>query len=248
MQISDQLVPEYRIRELAEVDIIASTPFDPENTYVFVGRNSGAAKGYFIVKHSVLAPVLKILKNTKAKLASVVLMKNGQEYSLSPLDLKHAGVKQPNRNLIGKSLTAALIAVSVFTIGHFYWRHYQASNALAKEISIAREQVKEVRTILAGRNALKEKLHAVLDLKKATVPTMEVWEELSRLLTDTTWLASLRIQGDEIFMSGYSKEAAFLIPAIEASPIFKEPSFDGPVVSIAGKNQQRFAIKARLEK
>ena len=82
---------------------------------------------------------------------------------------------------------------------------------------------------------------------------MEVLEELTRVLPETTWIWNLKYNGKEIELSGFADSASDLIPLLDKSPLFEKVEFMAPVTkemqmrADGNKDKERFKIKARIE-
>lgn len=73
-----------------------------------------------------------------------------------------------------------------------------------------------------------------------------VVDALTRLLPDSDFLTSLRIEGDAIEMQGFSASAAALVPLIERSEVFSQAVLTAPVTFEARLGKERFALKAAI--
>ena len=55
---------------------------------------------------------------------------------------------------------------------------------------------------------------------KAEVGVLGVWDELSRILPDHTFLTETRLADGKVTLSGFSADAARLVRIIDQSPLF----------------------------
>lgn len=103
---------------------------------------------------------------------------------------------------------------------------------IAKEVESLRE---EVDALLHQSRFLRE--------KKQTEPILvDVFEELSRVIPDNTWLNGLQYKDRHFVIQGQSPSASKLIEWIEASPYFKNTSFVSPVTKDTSSGLERFQI------
>lgn len=87
----------------------------------------------------------------------------------------------------------------------------------------------------------------VLERERAqNTPVTAVLDELTKRLPDDTWLNQLRINGDEISISGFTETAPRLIEIIESSPAFSNATFVTPVRPDPKTGKERFNIKLRI--
>ena len=81
--------------------------------------------------------------------------------------------------------------------------------------------------------------------KRATeIMTVELIDELSRILPDHTWISRLDLSDSELQLQGQSSASASLIAIIEASPQFENARFRSPVVQMTGTDRDRVHISA----
>jgi general secretion pathway protein L len=69
---------------------------------------------------------------------------------------------------------------------------------------------------------------------------------VTRSLPDDSYLTALTLRGNRLTMSGLSPSAALLVGLFAHSPLFREPSFDSPVVGSENGDLERFTISVSL--
>jgi general secretion pathway protein L len=69
---------------------------------------------------------------------------------------------------------------------------------------------------------------------------------VTQALPDDSYLTALQLHGDRLMMSGLSPSAAHLVGLFAHSPLFKDPSFDSPVVGTRDGDLERFTISVSL--
>ncbi|MEM8858061.1 MAG: PilN domain-containing protein [Chloroflexota bacterium] len=247
-RVSAKKLPDYRILELAELDVVSQTPFSRDDVHLVSDSSNGSGTGYFIVKKSIIDPVFERMKRERIPVEGLFFSGYFSEGLLpvNQYDFASSGSSIIRKIFNGGALLACVL--SIITVGHFYWRYDQANALLDQQLTQVNQEVKQVRSNLASQRALNERLNGILDLKKSSVSTVEIWEEFSRIMPDDSWLSILSIKGNQVEISGYSRTASSLIKIVDSSPFFHQAGFDGPVVTIAGRNVQRFVIQAILEK
>ena len=119
------------------------------------------------------------------------------------------------------------------------------------EISVAAAKAKTVREQIEGASG-ESALLAALTAEKAAQPgLMEVWEELSRLLPDGTWITEARLTEDKpgermVTIAGYSDGATALVGLLARSPVLAEPALTAAITPDATEGKDRFALQARI--
>lgn len=108
--------------------------------------------------------------------------------------------------------------------------------AQARQVAAERQ---ELVAIVAGQ--------AFLDRSRAARPTtVEILDELSRLLPDGTWLEKVAIEGDQLVLIGLSSEASALVRRLEPSPLWRSPALTGALQPDPRTGRDRFSLVAEL--
>jgi general secretion pathway protein L len=81
---------------------------------------------------------------------------------------------------------------------------------------------------------------------KAEVGILEVWDELSRILPDHTFLNEVRIADGKVAVSGFSSEAAHLVRIIDHSPLFSDAVLAAAITPDATEHKDRFSISFKV--
>ena len=83
--------------------------------------------------------------------------------------------------------------------------------------------------------------------KKRTEPlVVRVFNEITRVLPDHTWINRLDINAQGIQLQGQSSSSAALIPLLEKSPLLQEVQFRSPVMRTPTTGEERFHLSAEL--
>jgi general secretion pathway protein L len=83
--------------------------------------------------------------------------------------------------------------------------------------------------------------------KRATPSSVIVYESVSQILPDDTYLTELRLVGDKIQLVGVTSDAPSLIRLIEKSPRFTKATFFAPTTRSASESLEHFFIEAHIE-
>ena len=86
----------------------------------------------------------------------------------------------------------------------------------------------------------------LVEKKAAMTLTVELVDEISRILPDHTWVSRVDMSDGELQLQGQSLASASLIATIESSPSFENARFRSPVVQIAGTERERFHLSADI--
>ena len=80
----------------------------------------------------------------------------------------------------------------------------------------------------------------------ATGDALQVLATVTELLPDDTVLADLTLRQGKLSISGRSRAAPLLIPAMAGDPTLHNPSFAAPVTRTPDGNADTFVIRAEL--
>ena len=81
---------------------------------------------------------------------------------------------------------------------------------------------------------------------KADVSVLEIWDELSRILPDHTFVTESRIADGKVMLSGFSADAARLVRIIDQSPLFSGAALTAAITPDANEHKDRFGISFKV--
>jgi general secretion pathway protein L len=132
--------------------------------------------------------------------------------------------------------------------------HYKKEwNAVNAEIRKRRPEVEALEKLQKQKDDCRKEMAELDQIRSGEIRKVEVLEELTRLLPETTWIWNLKYNGKEIELSGFTDSASDLIPLLDKSPLFEKVEFMAPVTKEmqmrgdGNKEKERFKIKARIE-
>jgi len=137
------------------------------------------------------------------------------------------------RLLAVAALGAVLLGLVVFE-----WR--QASVAAALETAVVEARL----SAQSGRDGLDPA--ARLFAMKAETGILAVWDELSRILPEHTFLTETRIADGTVTVSGFSADAARLVRIIDQSVLFSGATLTSAITPDANERKDRFSIVFKL--
>ncbi|HEY5850027.1 MAG TPA: PilN domain-containing protein [Lysobacter sp.] len=144
----------------------------------------------------------------------------------------------------------ALVAIALLAVTAAMWQLLDNRRAAAGDLeqTIARHAA-AARAAATQRQSLIELTEgqAFLDLTRAQRPTaLEVIDELTRRLPDSTYLEKLAIEENTITMIGLSREAPSLIQRLQGSPLWRAPALTGALMPDPASGRDRFTLTAEL--
>ena len=102
-------------------------------------------------------------------------------------------------------------------------------------------------TSAAHRRADAVEGQAYLDqLRRGQPSAIEVLDELTRRLPDTTYLEKVAIENDRLTLIGLSSEASSLVGRLEGSKLWRAPALTGALQPDPRSGRDRFTLTADL--
>ena len=143
-----------------------------------------------------------------------------------------------------------LVAVAVLALAAMLWQMLDNRRSAAEALQKATDQrVATARTVSQQRQQLIDLVEgrAFLDRARSGRPTaVEILDELSRRLPDSTYLEKLSIENDHLLLIGLSSEAPALVSRLEGSRLWRAPAFTGALQPDPRTGRDRFTLTAEL--
>lgn len=174
------------------------------------------------------------------KIGDVDFLATGEGAEIFPvINFRTAGDEDPAWAARAVRLLAvsALVAV-VCGLAAFEWRQASVAAAIETALAEARQGAQSGRDGVdpAGR----------LLAMKSDVGVLEVWDELSRILPDHTFLTESRMADGKLTLSGFSADAAKLVRIIDQSPLFSGAALTAAITPDATEHKERFSISFKV--
>lgn len=239
-------LPVRQAREMAELDLLASTPLEPSHVHILFGTGAGKGSQYYVVKRKTLKPALEALEQIGGGDVVLFVVDGGKRIAVDRLSMdavRPTAAGRPRRH----HAFAALFVAALCTYGHVEWRYSQANARLDKQIEAVEGKVREARAILNRNKVELAQIEKIRAERKASASVVRTLGVLTDLLPDSVWLTDLSLRQKDLTISGFAQSAADLIGPIEAAPLFASPQFESPVTKVPGQDGERFTIAAKIE-
>jgi len=128
------------------------------------------------------------------------------------------------RTRLGLGIAAFVVAV-VFAIASLDAYRERAERALDARITALQEQASEALALQARAETLGGELRALSEIQAEKPDPLNGLLDLTRRLPAGTWIRSVRVADGEWQLDGYARDAAALIPTLEADPRFEDVRF-----------------------
>ncbi|MFN7089157.1 MAG: PilN domain-containing protein [Allorhizobium sp.] len=248
--LASKKLPCARARELAMLDLAEHMPFLQGHVYVLFGASrDGIGTDYFAIKKDVLDPILAALLSSGVSVDGMLMREHGRvtrATSASIGAVVRGSAQWPSKSRLLAGMCALVIVVAVATFGYAYARTAMANDRLDGLVDNKRLEALAVRKKVDARQTELQLLQAARAAKVKAIAVSTLWEELTRILPDSTWLTDLSVHENGISITGFSQAAADLIAIADASPLFQDPRFTAPVMRVPGQEGERFTIQMKV--
>ena len=241
-----------RLRDVVSFEIDRQTPFSAQTAVfdarVVALRDDGQLDAELVVvPRRTLDDALAALGPVADTLAGVDL-DDGSGQALG-IDLLPAARRlhrvDPRRRW---NLLLAAIALCALMAG--MWQVLDNRRAAADAFEDAsRPVIAQARAASAQRQRLTALIEGMqfLEAQRAARPTMvEILDELSQRLPDSTYLEKLAVENDRLLLIGLSSEASALVGQLEGSPLWRSPALTGALQPDPRSRRDRFTLTASL--
>ncbi len=241
-----------RLRDVLAFEIDRQTPFAAADVY-YDARVLGLRNGEQVEAELVVVP--------RAALDAAIAALGPLGDGLSGVDMAAADGRAMGINLLADgrrrrtadplaAWNAALAVVALIAIGAGLWQVLDNRRAAADafQASLRTREVQERRVADQQRQLLNlvEGMKFLQDTRSGRPTTVEVVDELSRLLPDSTYLEKLSIEDDRLLLIGLSSEASSLVQRLEPSKLWKSPALTGALQPDPRTKRDRFTLTAEL--
>jgi general secretion pathway protein L len=137
-----------------------------------------------------------------------------------------------------RMLAAGALVVVLCGLAAFEWSQASVAASIETELAEARQGAQTGRDGIdpAGR----------LLAMKADAGILELWDELSRILPDHTFLTEFRMADGKVTVSGFSTDAARLVRTIDASSLFSGAALMSAITPDATEHKDRFTVSFKV--
>ncbi|TXH71568.1 MAG: general secretion pathway protein GspL [Lysobacteraceae bacterium] len=146
------------------------------------------------------------------------------------------------------NLGLLLIAIAAVAAGLWQIRANREAAAEAFEVEAKRrsQQARKVAEEKKQLVDLVEGLRFLQETRAGRPSTVEVLDELSRLLPNTTYLEKVSVEGDKVLIIGLSSEAPGLVQRLQGSKLWHSMTLTGALQPDPSKGKDRFTLSADL--
>jgi len=126
-------------------------------------------------------------------------------------------------------------------------KYMNALERLEAETESAKDKALAVNSSLRAIEGSLTEVAELRRLKTARPPVIRIFEELTRLLPDTAWVTSLRIEGDALEVTIVAQSTSELLPLLVRSPLFTTADLSTPVTYDPDRRSERATVRMTLK-
>ena len=250
------LAAEENLRQVLAFEMDRQTPFTAEQVYFDYTVTAREPKNSTLTLDLVLTP-RAFLNELLSKLDSLGLqphqaticteLAGGQSQSVNLLPAEARRRRPDTARYLNLALGVIALMLLLGVIALPLMNKTQVINDLDARMELIKDKAEVTRRLREKVEQLGTDASFLANKKQATPLTLELIDELTRLLPDDTWIERLDIKGQEVLVQGQSASAAALIPVIESSDRLGNARFRSPVTRLPRTNTERFHLSAEIE-
>jgi len=250
------LAVEENLRQTLTFELDRYTPFKPEQVYFdfrIIERNVErkrlsvklAAVPKSIVDQGVARATALGVTVNGAVLVDELLQQGGDCCNFLPAATKRH--KSAHRLWWRVGMGSLSVVLLLVLLAIPVWQKRAAAISLIDPLARARTASMETDALRDHLRKLVDENNFLHNKKWESYSTVQVLEELSKLLPDDTFAMQLDFDGKTVQMQGETASSTKLVEILEASPLFKDVSFKSQLIKMQGTPYDRFNISATLE-
>ena len=243
------------IPAIAAQDLSRKTPFRLDDVHHDYSTRPSGEKilvSQLIIRRDFVAEAAEALGLNRHELAFVETGPSSEGEQPSCLKLRQITPQASwlPKALIGLAGTAIILTglAAMLESG----RQQAMLDELGAQLTKARAQAQQVGAAQDKARQERSTLDQLRSRKSDAADTLDIWEELSRLLPDHSWLTELRIADSpdkkdrKALITGFSTAAADLVALIDKSPLFQDVALTAPISVDPVEQRERFVLQATI--
>ena len=253
---------EENLKQALAYDLDRHTPFKADELYfdaAIIGRD--AVRGEIrvdlaAVRRGIVDQAVQVVEGWGAQVVAVVpdvpASASASRLNLLPEDLRPAAVTWRRWQVLAPIALLAAIALAGATVP--IWQKREYAIALGRQVDTARSQAAVSEGLRTELERLTGEYNFALERKYAFPPTVQVLDEITKLLPDDTWLTQMELKTSsrgkdtqrELMLRGESGNAGRLITLFEESKVFAQAAPRSPTTKIQPGPGEIFDLVAQL--
>jgi general secretion pathway protein L len=251
--LSLPLAAEENLREVLSFEMDRYTPFPASEVYYDCVITDRDAQNHTLDARLVFSPRTSVDRLLEAAgragaTVDVVTARAPDGSNLLPVNLLPADwrTRRGNERQLRIALAGLCAALAIVVVTLPIVRKDRVIAELTDRVEAASAVAHEGNRLRRELESMAETSRFLAEKKAREVMAVELIDEISRVLSDETWLYRLDVSHEEVHLHGESTVSASLIEAVESSPLFENARFRSQVVQVAGTAADRFHLSADI--
>jgi general secretion pathway protein L len=234
-----------KLAQLTALEIERTMPFSVDDVYFSTAIEKNNPDDTIAVTQAFAKKVridalLVTAKNLGLSISAIRPEDQNQTLDLLPDAYGAHDRKETLKRRIGISV-ALVVSLLIFAVT-LAGRQERVLARLQEKIAVAKTEAVAAQAAQSVADDAQSQLSRLRDIKQNHPSALQIWEDLSRHLPDSAWLVELKLNKDQVKISGYARAAAPLVNALEAAPSFETVSFAAPVTLDRRVSREKFSI------
>jgi general secretion pathway protein L len=235
------------LREVLGFEMERRTPFRVDEVHFGFSAASAPdeseriAVRLCVIPRRVSEPVFRLLEGWELSAAEAPALEDEGAVTLA---FRAPGYRARGGGGLAVALALLNVAALVAVVAIPLYQQHQLTAALRADLAEARAAATRALEVRERLDATRAEIEFLADVRGRRPTAVELVEELSARLPDSTWLHRLEIDGAEVRLQGASGEASSLIAILEDSDSLAEVRFLSPVVREGNTGRDRFHVAA----
>jgi general secretion pathway protein L len=200
-----------------------------------------------VVRRADIDPIINAAGRCGLRVTSIEVASIGrpEPSAVIPLEGNHHAAPSHTKVIIG-SLACLAVLLVLACISVPFLRAESALSALSAQVAAARHDAAASAALERQIETRRHDSDFLMDRRRSRPTATELFDTVTRLAPDDTWLTELRIGGDRIDLTGASASATNLLGLIDQSPSFADAAFQASITQDAGHGREHFDIAAKI--
>jgi general secretion pathway protein L len=241
------------LRQVLGFELNRRTPFSQDQAYYdhrVVEHDKQANKlqiELFVVPRQSIDPLLSLLNDWDI---TVDILRSasdqGDEIEINLLPEDQEGNTKKSSDYVTLFLATAAFALFLAALYVPLVQQTHQLESLEKEVKINRKVAIELQKSRDEKQDIIEQVNFLENKHKNTLRSIELFNEITGIIPDDTWLTRLTIKNGELQIQGESSNASSLVQIIESSERFLDAHFRSPVTQNNVNGKDKFHLSAKL--
>ena len=237
-------------------DLEQATPFKADQIYTAHYLGEGTAGGKHVMAHQFVAKRETLDRAMDLAAAAGLDIRFADTYRERvefPLPINFLAADAANdghphwQARAAATLAASILGLGTLLLYQMFDNQARTLSLLQARTAVVQSKAIKVRKQIETSQAALDGQQALLQRKVGPPTTVQIIEELTRILPDTAWISELRVERGSVEVVGFSRSAATLVPLVENSPLFQNAALSSPVTLDPRYGTERFSIRCDIK-